>query len=126
MSCPVLIIEDDDDLREALVESLVDEGFRAFATDDGHQALAMLRDGRLAPVVIVLDLLMPRMDGLTFLRHQDLEPTLRAIPVIVLSAHRDHPVDVTTLAYEILAKPVSLDRLFVLVRERCEASGYGH
>lgn len=126
MPCPVLIIEDDDDLREALVESLVDEGFHAFATDDGHQALAMLRDGRLQPAVIVLDLLMPLMDGITFLRHQDVEPKLRSIPVIVLSADRHHPHDLMERAFAVLAKPVSVDRLFTMVRERCEESGHRH
>jgi two-component system, chemotaxis family, chemotaxis protein CheY len=126
MSCAVLIIEDDDDLREALVESLADEGFRPYATHDGHVALEMLRDGRVQPAVIVLDLLMPLMDGITFLRHQDVEPSLRDIPVIVLSADRHHPHDLVDRAFAVLAKPISLDRLFVLVRQRCEASGHSH
>ena len=81
----ILVVEDDADVREAIVSGLEHAGFEVVAAADGKMALDLLRHG-IVPRAIILDLMMPVMDGWEFRRHQLADPTLAAIPVIVLSA----------------------------------------
>lgn len=83
----VLVVEDDDLLREALAEVLVDDGHDVRTAANGAAALAELEEWE--PQLIVLDLMMPVMDGFAF-RAEQLRRGLRAeVPVLVLSAVRD-------------------------------------
>ena len=84
-SLPLLVVEDHDETRNALVRLLHLEGYTVVAATDGQAALDYLRQG--GPVaLIVMDLQMPRLDG-WLLRTRLLEdPTLAAIPVVVFSA----------------------------------------
>mgnify|MGYP002336319375 CR=1 FL=1 len=84
-SCDVLVVDDDDDLREALAETLEDEGHRVRVACNGAQALAILRSG-YQPCVIVLDLMMPIMDGWTMLQEVRRDPALTRIEIIITSA----------------------------------------
>jgi CheY-like chemotaxis protein len=81
----VLVVEDDAAIRMALTEALQDEGFDVAAAANGRQALDRLRGGPL-PSAIVLDLMMPVMDGWDFRHAQLQDPKLRQIPVVVVTA----------------------------------------
>jgi CheY-like chemotaxis protein len=115
--CPVLIVEDDADLREMMAQLLTLEGFRASTVANGREALEYLNQGD-KPDVILLDLMMPIMDGWEFRRQQQADATLSTVPVIVLSA-LDQPraADVSAVAF--LKKPLDFDRLLELVRQYC-------
>ncbi len=108
----ILLVEDDDALREALREVLVDEGFGVECAANGPEALEQL-DRNPAPDLIVLDLVMPVMDGWTFRDTQRMTPRLARIPTMVLSASfpPDSPRMRSLDAQAVLSKPVSIDRL---------------
>ena len=93
----VLVVEDDDGIRESLVELLSDHGYEAVGAAHGRDALAKLGALDPRPSVIVLDLMMPIMDGRSFREEQLRHPTLRSIPVIVISAYKDVSYDVQDL-----------------------------
>jgi CheY-like chemotaxis protein len=105
----VMVVDDDDEIREALADVLTDEGYEVVGARDGLQALQYLRGGR-RPQAILLDLWMPVMDGWQ-LRHELLSDSkLSDIPVIVLTAVRDQRAQGLMVA-DILTKPVQLERL---------------
>ena len=81
----ILLVEDDFDVREALAETLRDEGYRVECAVDGEQALDYLRTGA-RPGLILLDLMMPRMSGSEFRMVQKVDPALSNLPVVLLSA----------------------------------------
>ena len=117
--CPVLIVEDDADLREMMAQLLALEGFQTAAVANGREALDYLH-GTNAPDLILLDLMMPVMDGWEFCRHQQADPSLSQVPVIVLSAvDQSRVADVNAAAF--LKKPLDFDRLIRLVRTYCAA-----
>jgi CheY-like chemotaxis protein len=117
--CPVLIVEDDADLREMMAQLLSLEGFKSATVANGREALEYLHDGREKPDVILLDLMMPVMDGWEFRRKQQADPTVADVPVIVLSAlDQSRAADVDAQAF--LKKPLDFDRLLQLVRQYCE------
>ncbi len=82
----VMIVEDEAAIREVLSEILECEGFRVRTARNGRDALTQLRRGDPLPDVILLDVTMPIMDGITFRRTQLRDPDLCDIPVIVSSA----------------------------------------
>ena len=115
--CPVLIVEDDVELRDMMAQLLTLEGFVATAVANGHEALEYLRKGD-RPDIILLDLMMPVMDGWEFRRKQQSAPTLATVPVVVLSA-LDHRRAAEVDAVAFLKKPLDFDRLLELVRRYC-------
>jgi CheY-like chemotaxis protein len=115
--CPVLIVEDDGDLREMMAQMLTLEGFQAVAVANGREALEYLHDSE-RPDVILLDLMMPVMDGWEFRRQQQADPALAPVPVIVLSA-LDQMRATSLEAEAFLKKPLDFDRLLSLVRAYC-------
>ena len=80
----VLVVDDERDIREAVAEVLRDEGFEVHDAPDGAEALRKLRAHR--PDVVLLDLMMPGMNGWEFCAARKSEPDLSRIPVIVISA----------------------------------------
>jgi CheY-like chemotaxis protein len=116
--CPVLIVEDDADLREMMAQLLTLEGFQTEAVANGKEALEYLRTAT-RPDLILLDLMMPVMDGWEFRRHQRQDPRLAEVPVIVLSAlDGSRALDVDGTAF--LKKPLDFDHLIELVRRYCQ------
>ena len=118
---PVLIVEDDPDSRNMLAALLGLHGYRTVTAANGLEALEMARRER--PAVILLDLMMPVMDGQTFRREQLGDATLAAIPVVVLSAH----ARTAELARELgasthLLKPFDLDQLLRAITAAQEAA----
>jgi CheY-like chemotaxis protein len=82
----VLVVDDDDGIRDALCDLLEDAGFAAVGARHGLEALKVLTTMQTAPTFILLDLMMPIMDGWAFCRSRWKSRTLREIPVILLSA----------------------------------------
>jgi CheY-like chemotaxis protein len=120
MSHTVLVVEDDLDIRQALLEILEDNGFRAVGASDGAEALDFLLRARDLPCVILLDLMMPVMDGASFREAQRREPRLASIPVVVLSAYRDVDRHADGIdAVSVLRKPPSVRELVNVLRTHC-------
>src|SRR5262245_171995 len=80
----VLLVEDDADLREAVCEALADVGHDVLTAIDGSDGLSKLRESR--PDVVVLDLMMPKLDGWQFRVEQRKDPVLATIPLVAISA----------------------------------------
>jgi len=83
---PILIVEDDRDIREILTETLQDSGFAVATAVNGLDALRVVRSLPLPPAVILLDLMMPVMDGYGFLEERRKDTALAAIPVAIVTA----------------------------------------
>jgi two-component system chemotaxis response regulator CheY len=115
----VLIVDDTADARDAMKALLELKGYQVVTAADGQEALDELRHG-LDPALILLDLMMPRIDGFRFRKEQLLDPRLSRIPVIIFSGHPDVQNYAVVLgAAGCFQKPVDVDRLLTLVREHC-------
>jgi CheY-like chemotaxis protein len=107
----ILVVEDEADIREILCMVLEEHGLHAVGAADGVEALQRLRE-RSAPELVILDLMMPRMDGWQFRDAQLHDPDLAGIPVLVLSGDGRVPVKAAELhAVGFLRKPVEIDEL---------------
>jgi len=106
----VLIVDDDMDIRDLLGETLRERGFDVLTARNGLDALKVLQDGA-RPSVILLDLMMPVMDGYGFLQQRSLDPALATIPVVIATA--GHGVDRTRFGddLEIVTKPFDIPKL---------------
>lgn len=113
----VLLVEDNADVRDMMATALQLDGHDVRVATDGGEALRALQAG-LRPCVILLDLMMPVMDGWTFRAELEKDPALARIPVVVISAvagdllHR-----IRAAAY--VSKPVDIDQLLEIVCEKC-------
>jgi DNA-binding response OmpR family regulator len=115
-----MIVDDDADIRESLMEFLEDHGFETIGARDGQEALDTLGVADPPPCLIILDLMMPKMDGRTFREKQLEHSTLAGIPVIVISAYRD--VSGTSREMKAAAwipKPLNLAALLRAIHDRC-------
>ena len=113
----VLVVDDNAALREVMSAALESEGYRVSLAGDGREALEALHRGPL-PDLILLDMMMPGMDGWEFLRKRRHEPALAAIPVLVVSAlDEDQARDMALGVAGHLQKPVELDVLGDAIRK---------
>jgi CheY-like chemotaxis protein len=111
----VLVVDDESDIREAVSEVLADEGYEVLSAGNGAEALAQAREHH--PNIVLLDLMMPGMNGWEFRAAQKGDPSLSDIPVIVLSAlGRVSGLD----ADGYLQKPFELDDLLRTVRRHTD------
>jgi CheY-like chemotaxis protein len=116
----VLIVEDDAMIRDSLLEVFDEHGYETVGAIHGGDALIKLRDPSRPTGLILLDLMMPVMDGTMFREQQLADPTLASIPVIVLSAHSDVAARAKTLHIaDFLPKPINLARLMDMVARHC-------
>jgi len=107
----ILIVEDDDDIREALTQILQLEGYVVREASNGREALDISAQNP-TPSLILLDLMMPVMDGWQFRAEQMKDPILSKVPVVVISADASVHEKVASFgAASVLPKPISLDRL---------------
>jgi CheY-like chemotaxis protein len=115
----VLIVEDEVDASEAMSEWLADEGFKSLQARHGEEALEVLHAGR-RPALILLDIKMPVMDGIEFLRQISMEPDLADIPVTIVTASAS-PLDVPFRKKNagFFLKPVDYERLLATIRTYC-------
>jgi CheY-like chemotaxis protein len=114
----ILIVEDDDGVRDTLATILRDEGYAVETASNGEAALRQVA-ARPLPTLILLDLMMPRMDGIHFRERQLADPELRAVPVVVISARPDVARQAAELhADDFLQKPMSFEELLHVVQNR--------
>lgn len=103
----VLIVDDDVDIREILAETLGNMDFDCTTAVNGLDALTVLRTMPVPPSIILLDLMMPVMDGYGFLEQRRRDPTLAAIPVAIVTA--GHGVDRDRLGEDVVIIPKPFD-----------------
>jgi CheY-like chemotaxis protein len=114
---PILIVEDDLPVQEALAQILVDEGYDVECAADGVEALDRLQESGSKPSLIILDLWMPRMNGFVFRAAQVASPKTADIPVVVVTAAGVAPNEMARLGLTyVLRKPVDLPILLRVVR----------
>ena len=89
----VLLVEDDAATRDALRDILSEQRIRVWTAADGRAALELLRSGRIAPSVIVMDLVLPRMSGFELREALRADPALAGIPVVAMSGDRNAQID---------------------------------
>jgi two-component system, OmpR family, phosphate regulon response regulator PhoB len=117
VTAEVLVVEDEPDIRNLIVHHLEREGFRCRTAAAGAEALTRVRSG--APDLVVLDLMLPGMDGLEVCRRLRADPATAALPIIMLTAKADEVDRVVGLelgADDYLAKPFSTRELVARVR----------
>jgi CheY-like chemotaxis protein len=116
----VLLVDDDVAIREALAEALVEEGFTVHAARHGREALDWLQQNGDRPCVVLLDLMMPVMDGRTFLAIRGADPSLSKVPVIVVSAESGcFELTRTHRVHLVLHKPIVWEGLVAAI-EGCD------
>lgn len=118
----VLVVEDDPDMRRLEQSFLECSGFEVLTATNGREGLRELR--RAGAAVVILDLMMPVMDGLSFLAERERDPEMRRIPVVCVSAGgQDLMMRAMQLgASECVGKPTDLDHLCALVAHYASAS----
>src|SRR5438876_5185147 len=119
MPNPALIIEDDADIAESVKYNLESEGFSAVVASTGEQGLTLALDAHNPPSVIVLDLMLPGMNGMELCRRLRRENQTRRTPIIMLTAKTSEADRVAGLdlgADDYIAKPFSVRELMARVR----------
>jgi CheY-like chemotaxis protein len=112
----VLVVEDDADIRESVRELLESEGLTVSVAANGREALAHLNEAETLPDLVLLDLMMPVMDGFAFRERQRADTRLAGIPVVVLSANPKLDARHDLLdARAYLTKPCDIDLLLATV-----------
>jgi CheY-like chemotaxis protein len=115
----VLVVDDDYAVLDAIKDVLEDEGYEVSLAANGLEALNQLRRGK-PPCVILLDLMMPIMNGWEFRREQLRDQTLAAIPTIIVTAHsRADESTEELLAAGCIRKPAQPDELLATIRGYC-------
>jgi CheY-like chemotaxis protein len=113
MADRVLLVDDDDELREALADVLQAAGYLVDVTANGREAMVQMR--ACSPGLVLLDLMMPVMDGWEVVAEMQRDPTLASIPVCVLSAMSN----TAPVSQCVLAKPISGAALRAAVKQHC-------
>lgn len=116
----ILLVEDDDAIRFSLAEGLRENGLKVALAENGREALALLRS-EPHPSVIVLDLMLPVMDGWDFRHEQLRDPALRDIPVVIITATGFTAKTIRTQLgdVEVLAKPIRQAELLDVLNRAC-------
>ena len=118
MNAPlVLVVDDDPDILEAICDILEVEGYRVARARHGGEALTRVEAER--PAVILLDLMMPVMDGVTFAAHLHARPAVSDVPIVVISADGNRARAAPVGAAGYLAKPFDVDSLLGHVARLC-------
>lgn len=110
------MVDDDDDIRDSVADLLRLEGFAVATAVDGADALGYLRAASAPVALVLLDLMMPNVDGWGFRRAQLADAALAAIPVVVMSAINDMPDTASLPGVDLVAKPIDLAALLATVR----------
>jgi CheY-like chemotaxis protein len=116
----VMVVEDESAISDVIASALKDQGYRVLTARDGRDALQMLQ--RSLPDAIVLDLMLPNVDGWQVIRWCRAHPPTIAIPIVVVSAARDAPQDADIEPLVFVEKPFDLNVLLVLVEDAVSPS----
>jgi CheY-like chemotaxis protein len=111
----VIVVEDDDDIREAVTTALELEGFQVFSAENGARALEILPT-MPHPSLVLADLMMPVMDGWQLIGALSKDDRFATLPVVVVSANNDR----SPAGYRQVKKPIDLDDLVKIVSELCQ------
>lgn len=121
VGCRVLVVDDEETIREALRDALEMDGYTAATAADGGEGLAQVEVFR--PHVVLLDMRMPKVDGWEFARCLGEKVSGRAPLIIVMTAARDAQVRAREVGADAeLPKPFGLDRALAVVAECCDAA----
>ncbi len=118
-ACPksILVVEDDHEIRRSLKQILESEGYEVVARANGQEALDYLAGCAQLPCLILLDLMMPVVNGWEFREMQKQDERLRDVPVVAISATAQ--IISRFDAADFLYKPIQLDVLLMLVQRYC-------
>jgi len=112
---PILVVDDDPDVRDAIVDTLQDEGYHVVQTPGGREALVYLRSNP-PPSLIFLDWNMAPMNASQFMDEFCKEPSFQGVPVVLITADLHASQKATTSRYDgFITKPINLDTLFSVV-----------
>lgn len=119
MTGRILIVEDNPAIRQTYELVLEQQGYQVVTAENGEDALTKLKNGAPRPHLILLDLMMPVMNGWEFLKVRRADPELFAVPVLALTcgAVRTPLTD----AMLVVDKPMDIGELMTLVRRHCPA-----
>ncbi len=120
MTTTVLVVEDDDEVRDSYVTVLEQEGYQVVAVRDGEEGLLAASARR--PDVILLDLMMPEMDGFTFRQRQQEAPELSSVPVVVVTAYGSPSMALGMGAAAFVLKPPSVNDLVRAINRAVHSS----
>jgi two-component system response regulator CpxR len=112
----VLVVDDDEGIREALCELVEMAGCSARSAANGAEALQMLAEG--LPCLVILDLLMPVMSGQELLEAMRKEPSLAAVPVVISTSTPDRAPP----GVPVIAKPIDINRVVHWMKRTCECA----
>jgi two-component system, chemotaxis family, chemotaxis protein CheY len=117
MPATLVIVEDNEDLREMLACFLQVQGFTVVAAEDGEAGLRIIR--QQPPDLVITDIAMPNMDGLSMIREMRRWPETCSVPVLVLTAYRGKIGDeaIAAGATQAAYKPVQLDALIRVIEQ---------
>lgn len=121
----IFVIEDEQDIRDSLAEAIESEGYCTLTAPNGREAMELFSSdaspfGPL-PDLILLDLMMPKMNGAKFLEYRKNNARLANIPVILMSADNETEKKATLLGADgHLKKPLELDDLFSTIAKHCK------
>jgi signal transduction histidine kinase/CheY-like chemotaxis protein/HAMP domain-containing protein len=117
----VLVIDDDDAIREVLGDELAKEGYRVRHAAGGREGLRLARDQR--PDLIALDIIMPDLDGWSVLKELKSDPELRKVPVVMMTIMADREMGYALGAADYLTKPFDREALVQSVNRLCAGAG---
>jgi DNA-binding response OmpR family regulator len=121
MNRTVMIVEDDREIRISLKDILEDEGYNVLSASNGQEALEMLYTADSLPCFIILDLMMPVLDGIGFRKVQAINSQLSMIPTAIVSADGQLTKKAELAGVnDFIKKPINLDELFALVKKYCD------
>jgi len=117
---PLLVVDDDADLREAITDVLRDAGYEVLVASNGRQALEVLARSSPLPGLVLLDMMMPVLDGAGFLAELGHHPEWAGVPVVVFSASATPNIQELG-ARGWIRKPVDLEALLEVVGQHAQA-----
>lgn len=121
MKKSIIIIEDDHDIRHSLVDVFSDYGYQVFSAENGETGMRLVTSLEEDPGLIILDLMMPVMDGLTFLEELKKQTNKTNLPVVLFSADGTLSKKAREAgAYDFVNKPIELPQLLELAQRYCD------
>lgn len=115
----VLVVDDEEDQRETLRLILEHNGYAVQTAENGEHALENMKAGSRPPCLVILDLMMPVMDGWKLWSEMSKDDALASIPVVVVSGVAQFPAAKRIPAVAHLPKPIELTKLYKILAQHC-------